>query len=179
MLTAEAIIQHLQLEALAEEGCYFRRTVESSCRIANAQLGAPYPAAGDRPLGTVIYVLITRDGFSAMHRVPTPETWFYHLGDPLEILVLHPGGKGETVVLGPELTAGQSVQYTVPAHSWQGTRLPANPQFGYTLCSAALSPGFEWSDFELGDFTSLASQYPEWAHAIRPRVRACPSAGRR
>lgn len=175
MLTAKAIIKRLRLQPLDHEGGYFRRTVESEHRIENARLGPAYPATGDRPIGSVIQYLVTSEGFSAMHRVPTPETWFYHLGDPLEMLLLHPDGGGERIVLGPNILEGHQVQFTCPAHSWQGTHLlPDQTRHGYTLCSAALSPGFEWTDFELGDAPRLVAEYPEWEQAIRARVRETP-----
>ncbi len=179
MLTAEEIIRQLELEPLDQEGGFFRQTFRSPIRLENRHLQPGYLPTGDHPLGTVVFFLMTADSFSAMHRLPTPETWFYHLGDPMEMLLLHPNGTGETVVLGADLVAGQRVQYTCPAHSWQGSRLQAEGKYGYILASAAMSPGFEWADFELGETTSLVARYPAWEHAIRSRVRAEPPAGSR
>ena len=38
----------------------------------------------------------------------------------MEILLLHPDGSGETMILGPELENGHHVHGITPAQSWQG-----------------------------------------------------------
>ena len=76
-------------------------------------------------MGTAIYYLVTdaADGFSALHRLPTDEVYHFYLGDPVEQLLLHPDGRSEVVMLGPDLAAGQHVQHVAPRDAWQGTRL--------------------------------------------------------
>jgi predicted cupin superfamily sugar epimerase len=179
-LTAEALIEHYQLEPLDQEGGFFRQIWRSDRRIANPALGSAFPDEQSHPMGTLIYFLLTADSFSAMHRLPTPEHWFYHLGDPAEMLLLHPDGGGEQRTLGPDLMGGQSVQITTPAHSWQGTRLLSRPGGrGFCFFSCVMVPGFEWTDFEPGEAGVLCDQYPEFAEAIHLRTRAKRLSGRR
>jgi len=62
-----------------------------------------------KPLCTAIIALVTNDAamFSDMHRLPTDELWLFHLGDPIELLLLHPDGRDELVVLGPDVLDGR------------------------------------------------------------------------
>jgi predicted cupin superfamily sugar epimerase len=170
-LTAEEIIQRLGLEPLNKEGGYFRQTWRSACRIPDGIPGSE-GFAGGRAAGTAIYFLITTDQFSAMHRLKGDEIWLHHFGDPLDMLVLHPDGRGELASIGPELSLDQCPQHLCPANCWQGTHIaPGQDRFGYTLGSCVMAPGFEWSDFELGDRNRLVRQYPEFAQTISDLTR--------
>jgi predicted cupin superfamily sugar epimerase len=178
--TAQSIIEHYQLEPLDQEGGFFRQVWRSDHRIANKSLGTPYPPGETHPMGTLIYFLLTADSFSAMHRLPTPEHWFYHLGDPAEMLLLHPDGSGEQRTLGPDLLKGETVQTTTPADTWQGTRLrPTDQGCGFCFLSCVMVPGFEWTDFEPGEVSALTAQYPDFTEAIRLRTRDTPLSGKR
>lgn len=168
-LTAEEIITRLGLRPLDQEGGFFRRTFTSDQVIGcgDARLDGP-----DRPLSTVILFLITPDNYSALHRLPSAEIWFFHLGDPIEMLLLQPQQEAETRILGHDLRAGHLVQTTVPPGCWQGCRLlPGARKNGFALCSAAVSPGFDWADFELGKAENLLEQWPNAADCIRPLIR--------
>ena len=171
MLTAEEIIELYQLEPLDQEGGFFRQVWKSSTVVKNADLGEAYSKEGTHPRGTLIHFLLTADSFSAMHRLPTPEHWFYHLGDPVEMLLLHANGSSELIELGPDLANGQRIHYTTPAHSWQGTYLKAGAKAGYFFGSCAMVPGFEWEDFEMGDRAELVAEFPQRKQAIERRTR--------
>jgi len=58
--------------------------------------------------------------FSDMHRLPTDEIWHFYLGDPIELLLLHPTVSDELVILGQDVLAGQRVQTVVPAGVYMG-----------------------------------------------------------
>jgi len=178
-LTPEAIIERLGLEPLDQEGVYFRQTWRSACQIPYEVPGSAC-AAGERPAGTAIYFLITRDQFSAMHRLGADEVWLHHLGDPIEMLMLHPDGRGEFACIGTDLARHQCPQHICPANSWQGSRIaPEKDRLGYALGSCVMAPGFEWADFELGDRSSLVSVYPDFATQITARTRTRPIEGSR
>jgi predicted cupin superfamily sugar epimerase len=59
--------------------------------------------------------LLTPDTFSDMHRLPTDELWLFHLGDPIELLLLHPDGRDEVVHIGTDLAAGELPQMVARA----------------------------------------------------------------
>lgn len=171
MITAEQIIERYGLEPLDQEGGFFRQVWRSPIRVRNSLLGKGHAAEGDHPMGTLIHFLLTEDSFSAMHRLPTAEHWFYHLGDAAEMLLLHKDGSTELRLLGSDLLQSEEVQITTPAQSWQGTRLRPGGRMGYMFGSCAMVPGFEWEDFELGERGALIHDFPEQAVAIEQRTR--------
>ena len=171
MLSVEGIIELLGLEPLDQEGGYFRQTWRSVPRIPNEIPGSACTAS-EHAAGSAIYFLITRDQISAMHRLKADEIWLHHLGDPLEMLMLHSGGGGELACIGPDLLQDQHPQHLCPSNSWQGAKIaPGQDRFGYALGGCIMVPGFEWSDFELGDRKTLTRQYPEFAQSISDLTR--------
>jgi len=169
-LTPETIIRMLDLEPLHQEGGYFRQTWRWEDKPS-----APSPGGAT---ATAIYLLLTTDQFSALHRLASDEVWVHHLGDPMEMLMLHPDGTGEVTTIGPDLTAGHSPQHICPALTWQGTRLaPGRNRMGFALASCIMTPGFNWEDFELGDRNSLTSTHPDFAREIIFRTRSRPVKG--
>lgn len=169
MLTAQEVIDLLQLEPLPHEGGFFHQTYRSSETIPAAALPARY--GQERVLGTAIYALLTPTDFSAMHRLDTAEIYHFYYGDPLEMLLLHPDGSGELFFLGSDLPAGQRPQKVVERDVWQGSRLALGGQYGFTLIGTTMAPGFEWAGFELGERDDLVQQYPDFAEMIAARVR--------
>ncbi len=151
--SAADVVALFQLEPLAEEGGFFRRTAE----------GGPSSSNGQRAY-SVIYFLLTPDGFSAMHRLKADEIWCFHAGDAVESLQLAPGGSGEWVRLGLNPERGEFPQTVIRAHIWQGTRLVAGGRWALITCVVA--PEFRLEDFELGDRGVLASSYPEFSEGI-------------
>ena len=180
MLSAEEVVEKYQLQPLDQEGGFFRRMWSSEVYLNNELFGSQYPGGETRETATLIHYLLTRDAFSAMHRLRSDEHWFYHLGDPMEILLLHPDGTGETVVLGPELKNEHHVHTITPAQSWQGAKLlPQDPGkgCGYCLTSCMVIPAFVWDDFELADAGELLQSHPNFAEAIITRTRYNPAKG--
>jgi len=168
-LTADQIIKLLGLEPLPEEGGLFRQTYRSAEEIPAVALPSRYGAP--RRIATAIYYLLTadRDSFSALHRLKTDEVYHFYLGDPVEMLLLHPEGAGERVVLGQDLAAGQKVQLVVPTGAWQGSRL--RPGGRFALLGTTMAPGYEEEDFELGGREALLRDYPDQAELIRGLTR--------
>ncbi|MFF9274214.1 cupin domain-containing protein [Streptomyces griseosporeus] len=156
-MTPEELVAHYALEPLPREGGLFRRT-----------WAGPEGPDG-RPAGSAIVVLLTADDHSALHRLPTDEIWHHYLGDPLELLLLAPDGTARTVVLGPDLRAGQHVQYTVPAGTWMGGRVADGGAWTFFGCTMA--PGFTYADYEHGDAAELTARYPGQAARIMELCR--------
>ncbi len=169
-MTAAEIIAHLGLQPLPIEGGYFRQTYCSPESLAACCLPPRY--RGTRPFGTAIYYLLTAepDSFSALHRLSSDEVYHFYLGDPVEMLLLHPDGGRERVVLGPDLLHGQRVQFVVPRGVWQGACLLPGGQFA--LLGTTVAPGFHGADFECGGREELVAQYPAQAQLIRTLTRS-------
>ncbi|MEO0426092.1 MAG: cupin domain-containing protein [Pseudomonadota bacterium] len=131
-LTAQEIIRVLDL-APHPEGGWFKETWRA-------------PAAeGERAAGTAIYYLLDAGEVSHWHRVDAAEIWHWYAGGPLSLSLSPNGHDAEAHVLGPELAAGQRPQLTVPEGWWQ----TACSLGAYTLVGCTVSPGFEFSGFEM------------------------------
>lgn len=168
-MTAARLIELLGLEPLPVEGGFFRQTWVSRDVIAAAAL--PDRHARAKPAGTAIYYLLSDepDSFSALHRLPTDEVYHFYLGDPVQMLMLHPDGRIETALLGPDLLAGQRVQHVVPRGVWQGSRLSDGGRCA--LLGTTMAPGFDVADYEGGARDALVARYPAAADAITRLTR--------
>lgn len=167
--TVDEIIAHLQLEPLPVEGGYFRRTYHLNHEVPREFLPGNYDH--DKTLASAIYYLYTTqdDGFSALHRLPTTEIFHFYMGDPVEMLLLHPDGRSEHITLGHDILNGQQVQVIVPPNVWQGSRLRDGGT--YALTGTTMTPAFEPSDYEGGERDALIQAYPHEAERIRQLTR--------
>jgi len=168
-VTAEQIIRHFDLRPLADEGGMFRQTYLAAERIPHDALPPRYPH--DKPLGTAIYYLLTDapDSFSELHSLPTDEVYHFYAGDPVEMLLLYPDGRGERVRLGADFMNGQQVQFVVPRDVWQGSRLL--PGGRWALMGTTMAPGYTDSDYFGGERAELLARYPQFARAIERLTR--------
>ncbi len=167
--TAAEVIGTLGLEPLPVEGGYFRRTYCNSHTIeTSARSGTVVP----RPVGTAIYFMLTAEEncFSEIHALPFDEIYHFYLGDPVDMLLLPPGGKSEQVTLGMDILAGQRVQQVVPATVWQGSRL--RPGGDYALLGATMAPGFDFDDYVAGNRSELVDEFPGEVELIIQLTRA-------
>ena len=130
-LNADQIIAHLSL-APHPEGGWYRQTWAAD-------------SAG-RPTGTCIYFLLKAGQSSHWHRVDAVEIWHFHAGAPLELRVsVTDAGPAQSLTLGSDLLADHAPQLIVPQGHWQAARTLGN----WTLVSCTVSPGFQFSGFEL------------------------------
>jgi hypothetical protein len=161
MLKSDDIKRLLGLEPLEPEGGFFAETYRSARSVPAEPAGT---SGRERPLATAIYYLLTPERFSSLHRLPSDEVYHFYLGDPVEILLLREGGEGESLYLGPDLTAGMRPQLVVPAGTWQGSRLRKGGSLA--LMGTTVSPGFEASDFEAGKRSELVRAFPRYRDMI-------------
>jgi len=135
MPSAADLIRRLGLAPHPKEGGFFRETYRALDAWPAAALPARY--GRDHRASTAIYYLLTPTTFSAIHRLQSDEIFHFYLGSPVRMLQLLPDGSGRSVVLGPDLLAGQQPQIVVPHGIWQGSMLdPA----ANSPCWAAPSP---------------------------------------
>lgn len=90
--------------------------------------------------------------------------YHHYLGDPLEVLLLYPDGRGETTVVGDDLAAGMRPQLFIPGSTFHVSRLKAGGS--YALLGTTEWPGVEPPDVELGDPDKLIAAFPAFREAI-------------
>jgi predicted cupin superfamily sugar epimerase len=161
-MTADEIKALLRLVPHPIEGGSFRRTYTSP--------GTVELPRGLRPQGTAIYYLLEAGTFSEMHVLDSDEIFHFYLGDPVEMLQLHPDGSSAVFTLGPDLAAGQHVQLVVPAGVWQGTRLIGDGQVALLGCT--VTPGFDFADYRNASYAKLAEKWPGETERIRALTRS-------
>jgi len=124
-----------------------------------------------KPTCTAIVAMVTADpsSFSDMHRLPTDELWHFYLGDPIELLLLHPDGRDELLLLGSDVMEGQHIQSLVPRGVWMGARLQPGGEYG--VYGNTMAPGFVLSDFEGIRAEELIARWPGREDLIRSLTR--------
>ena len=73
------------------------------------------------------------------------EIWHFYAGASLTLSMAADGQAVRETILGIDIAAGQAPQVIVPAGHWQA----AESRGGWTLVGCTVSPGFEFSGFEM------------------------------
>jgi predicted cupin superfamily sugar epimerase len=151
----KALIEHFNLQALPVEGTLFASTYRS---VAEDSEG--------KPVGTAMLGLYCDEprSLSLFHRLSADEVWHFYAGDPLRLVLLHPDGSSQDVVMGGDPLKGQFVQFVIPAGVWQAGHLLAGGR--YALYGCTVAPGFTGDCFEGGLRAELLEKYPERADDI-------------
>lgn len=143
-----ALIDRFDLRPLPVEGTLFAETYRSADATAIVALYAVDPPSCSR------FHVLTRD-----------EIWHAYAGDPFRLILLHADGSSEDVVMGRDVRAGQRVQCTVPAGTWQaGELLPGGR---YALFGCTMAPGFTPDCFTAAHAEALIAGWPSRAADIR------------
>lgn len=108
---------------------------------------------------TAILFLLARGEVSRWHRVLSDETWHFHEGDGLELLVVDGSLSRVSRHLLGRAGEGREPLAVVPAGAWQAAR----PLGELALVSCAVGPGFEFADF------ALLADLPAEAALLRER----------
>jgi len=125
------------------EGGWYRETYRATRTLPGTE----------RSVCTAILYLLAAGQRSRLHRIDADEIWHFHRGDPLQIIELVRDSPARVTLLSAE-----QPQVIVPAGVWFGA-LPA-PGSRWTLCGCTVSPGFEFSAFELGRTEVLLQGFP-------------------
>lgn len=164
---ARTLIDRLGLKPHPEGG-YYRETHRDAARVVRVE-GAQAKdgtQAAARAASTAIYYLLCDGAYSAWHRIDADEVWHFYAGGPLDIHVIDEAGRLTTHKLGDALRQdGVAYQAAVPAGCWFAAECAgsANEDAEFALVGCTVSPGFEFSSFELADTAALVARYP--AHA--------------
>jgi predicted cupin superfamily sugar epimerase len=128
------LVESLELKPHPEGG-FYKETYRSVLKNQEEQ-----------SLMTSIYFLLTSDSPSHFHRIQSDEHWYFHEGNPLSIHLLTDKGL-ETTQPGLDLAKNQTPHALVEGNTIFGSEIQAAD--GYALVSCVVSPGFDFSTFEL------------------------------
>jgi uncharacterized protein len=157
---AKIWIEKLKLQPHPEGG-YFREVYRSDEIIFKENLPKRYQ--GDRSFSTSIYFLLERGEVSVFHRIKSDETWYFHDGGSMEIYILNKAGLLQRKTLGPDIENVDQLQITIKRGSWFASRTTGE----FSLAGCNVSPGFDFADFEMGNFSKLVKQYPQHEKILR------------
>ena len=155
-MSPEDLVARFGLEPLPVEGGWFRQVWRS-------------PASGSSPVGTAIVALLTDEpqGFSQFHCLGLDELWHFYLGDPLELVLLEPGGSSRHVVMGHDVLGGHEVLTVVPAGVWMAARTLGR----WSLVGNTMAPGFTSDTYSGAEPEALLAGWPGEAEAIAALTR--------
>ncbi len=153
-----------------QEGGYFRQTYRSRESIGANALPGRFTA--ERPISTAIYYLLGADEFSAFHSLKSDELWHFYAGVGLTIHIIDQNGKYSAIRLGSDFDRGEVFQAVVEADCWFGAAGESTLcSTSYSLVGCTVAPGFDFSDFRLGDRSELIERYPEHKSIIKKFTR--------
>jgi hypothetical protein len=154
------LVQQLKLQPHPEGG-FFAETYRAACMVNTPR--------GLRPASTAIYFLLTKDFFSAFHRIASDECWHHYKGDAVHIHQLFPSGHYHCAVLGKEVGKGEVQQTLVPAGVWFASECIGSA--GYALTGCTVAPGFDFDDFDLARKQDLMEAFPPYKPLIERLCR--------
>jgi uncharacterized protein len=172
--TAADWVAALQLQPHPEGG-YFRETYRAPEGISLAALPARFQTGNSgsglpaRAFSTAIYYLLEAKQFSALHRIKSDEFWHFYAGTGLTVEIIDPQGQHSQLNLGANPKQGQVFQGVVMAGCWFGAAV--TDAQGYALVGCTVAPGFDFSDFEMGERQHLLAAYPHHGELIRRLTR--------
>ena len=155
-MNGKEIVQKLGLLEHPEGG-FYKETYRSSCSMETEQNTI-------RNISTAIYFLLENNNISLFHRIQSDELWFFHQGEPLEIVFITEGVLN-IIILGNSFEKGEVPQATIPANTWFASNVKQRK--GYSLVSCTVAPGFDFADFELASRENLLQEFPHLKEIIQ------------
>ena len=154
-MTAEELIRRLGLYQHPEGG-YFAKTYTSRRTMWNDN-------GAIRPVGSAFWHMAVDNEPVYLHRLLSDEILFFHQGEPAELFIIQ-DGELIRVLLGNDLEKGETPQYVVPSGNWIAARVKGGK--GYSLVGCAVTPGFDFVDFDAADRQALIREYPHLREII-------------
>jgi len=162
----DIIINKLSLHAHPEGG-YYKESYRSKEAITQDAL--PKRFMGNRNFSTGIYFMLTKNNFSAFHRIHQDEMWHFYDGAALYVHEIDNEGNYKKTEIGREFDKGQIPQYVVPAGVWFASSVKDEGE--YSLVGCTVAPGFDFADFELAKRSELIQKFPQHEKIIKHLTR--------
>ncbi|VFM95870.1 MAG: hypothetical protein BECKG1743D_GA0114223_103372 [Candidatus Kentron sp. G] len=161
MKNKDTIIESLKLERHPEGG-YFVETYRSTEQVETDRPDK------SRPLLTAIYYMLTDDNPTLyFHTNLSDAIHFFHAGDPIHYLIVHPDGTLEKKLLGADPEKGCQLQLLVEGGCWKAAVLPEG---SFSLIGEVLAPGFEYRDNAMAEPDGFKALFPGLWDELSPYV---------
>jgi predicted cupin superfamily sugar epimerase len=156
---AKYYIQKLHLNKHPEGG-YYREIYRSGEMIS---IDAPKKNL-KRNVSTSIYFLLEGLQISKFHRLNSDELWHFYDGSSVKIYVIDERGRLTEIILGKKIENGEVFQTVIKKNNWFAAEVINKRSFALIGCT--VSPGFDFSDFELASRDYLLEKYPKHKELI-------------
>ncbi len=157
----DTIIQSLKLQK-HREGGYFAEIHRSTEEIDTNRIG------GKRSVLTSIYYMLTDDSpIGHFHINQSDIVHYFHIGDPILYLIVHPNGHLEKKLLGLDIEKGHQPQLIVKGGCWKASVLQ---QGTYGLIGEAVAPGFDYRDSLIAEPQNFRNLFPQLWSELAPYV---------
>ncbi|WP_114193163.1 cupin domain-containing protein [Edaphovirga cremea] len=154
-MNKDQLIEDLSL-VRHEEGGFYKECFRSDHKIKTERKSN----SGTRALATCIFYMLTDDyPIGYFHKNQSPILHFFHAGGPLIYRFIHPDGRTEKHILGPDIDKGHKLQLVGPGNCWKSTELIQGESFG--LISEVVFPGWEQDDWAMATQEELYSALPQ------------------
>jgi len=112
-----------------------------------------------RNVSTSIYFLLDGVQVSKFHRLNSDELWHFYDGTSVKIYIIDEKGKLTKILLGKKTDNGELFQAVIKKNTWFAAEVVNKKSFALIGCT--VSPGFDFSDFELAERKTLSLQFPK------------------
>jgi len=146
-------IQQYDLKKHIEGGYFSETLIDPANRIGADK--------SQRALYTSILFMLYGDEVSHFHQLKSDELWYFHHGDPLDIVCILKDGSLKIHHLGTQVD--QVLQVLVEKGTIFGSYVPSH---GLSLVGCAVVPGFLYEEFRLFSKAELMVHYPEYSEQI-------------
>lgn len=167
MKDAACWIEKLNLQKHPEGG-WFKETYRSGETISAENLPDRY--GEERCFSTCIYYMLEANDQSVFHRLKSDEFWHFYTGtSAIKLSVISPEGNLTQHLLGADPDYDEVFQLLIPRNHWFAAELTNKK--GYALIGCTVSPGFEFSDFEMAQRAKLSTLFPQHQELIQKLTR--------
>lgn len=152
---AKQIVKKLDLK-IHPEGGYYKEVYRSPEEIKKSSLPNRFP--GKRNFCTSIYFLLAGNDKSHFHKIKADEIWHFYYGTTVLLHLIDLDGKYKCQRVGNCFEKNEVPQFVVPHNVWFAAEIEDKNSFALVGCT--VSPGFDFSDFELSKRNDLLEKFP-------------------
>ncbi len=118
-----------------------------------------------RNASTSIYFMLEGTQKSKFHRLKFDELWHFYDGTCAKVYVIDEKGNLSELIIGKDTERGEVFQLAIKKNNWFAAEVMDKKSFALIGCT--VSPGFDFSDFELANKEFLLKKFPQYKSLIQ------------